>query len=201
MITRLIYFITIFFIIGWSNYGLCEIYKWRNDDGTIGVTDNIGNIPEKYRDQVEIINYEDNSVKESISDQKANDQLTNDELEKIREFIFKAESPQTKQEIESEIVSLWNNFRAALSRGDFNAALSYIAIEARERYRYNFELFGSEKLKAISSDLKDFENCGEIEPNARFVECEQITMGEGRQIASPIQFARDLDGIWRIYFF
>jgi len=41
-------------LIGVSNTGLCEIYKWRNDDGTIGFTDDISKVSEKYRNQINI---------------------------------------------------------------------------------------------------------------------------------------------------
>lgn len=122
---------------------LAEIYKWINDDGSTGFTDDISKVPEKYRKQVEIKTYRNKSTKESIYEQNNNNQLTNHDLQKIKEVISQGSSPQTKQEIEKEIMSLWNNFKLALSMGDSEAALSYIAIEERENFRYNFELFGS----------------------------------------------------------
>jgi hypothetical protein len=52
MILRLVLLLTVLFIFI-SNVGLCEIYKWKSDDGRINFTDNLGKVPEKYRDQVE----------------------------------------------------------------------------------------------------------------------------------------------------
>lgn len=179
-----------------------EIYKWVNDNGSVSFTDDISKVPERYRTQVGTKTYGDKSTRESISDQNTDDQLTNHDLQKIEEYLSHAPSPQTKQEIEKEIMSLWENFKLALSVGDSKAALSYIAMEAREKYRYNLELFGREKLRAISSEMKEAENC-DIKSNALSIECEQVevTMMEGRPIDTLIKFVRDLDGVWRIYSF
>lgn len=53
MIIRLFIFMTLLVIVS-ANDGLCEIYKWKNDDGSISFTDDLNKVPEKYRNQVEI---------------------------------------------------------------------------------------------------------------------------------------------------
>ena len=59
MIIRLLIIIS-FVLISTSSNGLCEIYKWKNDDGSVGCTDSYEKVPEQYRDQVEIKKYRSN---------------------------------------------------------------------------------------------------------------------------------------------
>jgi hypothetical protein len=56
MIIRLFIFITLLVIVS-ANDGLCEIYKWINDDGIVSFTDDLDKIPEKYREQAEIMKF------------------------------------------------------------------------------------------------------------------------------------------------
>ena len=51
---RLIFIATICLLVGLPGHGLCEIYKWTNDDGSVGFSDNPTNIPEQHRSKVEI---------------------------------------------------------------------------------------------------------------------------------------------------
>ncbi len=67
-VIRLIFFLSILLIAS-PNIGFSEIYKWTNDDGSIGITDDISKVPEKYRNQVEKKTYKDKAVKESVPDQ------------------------------------------------------------------------------------------------------------------------------------
>jgi hypothetical protein len=59
MIIRLFIFITLLLIVS-ANDGLCEIYKWRSDDGSISFTDDLDKIPEKYREQAEVMKFKSN---------------------------------------------------------------------------------------------------------------------------------------------
>ena len=40
-----------------SGLSFAKIYKWKNDDGTTGFTDDLRNVPPQYRDQVETKEY------------------------------------------------------------------------------------------------------------------------------------------------
>lgn len=199
---RSIFLITLFLFIITPNTGFGEIYKWQNEDESIGFTDDYGKVPEKYRNQVDIKTYRYKSVKESTPDKKTRDRLTDDELEKTKEYMLKTSSPQTSQEIEETIMEVWSNFKNALMNGDIDTAVSYFVYERQKTYRYNFEIFKRKGvLKEIVLDMKEFNFIKETKPNSRFIECELLSEQNGKILSLPVQFARDLDGVWKIYAF
>jgi len=67
-IKSLIYpFIILFFILLYcSTLQSKEVYKWRDQDGVIHITENADEIPEKYRKNSEIIELEDRGIKTNI---------------------------------------------------------------------------------------------------------------------------------------
>jgi len=120
MIIRLLIVIS-FMLICTSVNGLCEIYKWKNDDGSIGFTDTYGNVPEQYRDQVEIKKYRSNEYKGSsnrdvphIYNKKTvyREPDTRYSEDKKQEL-----SEEEKQEIDREIRDVWNGMKESLKRG------------------------------------------------------------------------------------
>lgn len=85
MITRLVVFITLLIILS-ANNGLCETYKWRSDDGSISFTDDLRKIPEKYRDQVEVMKFKSDEPELSGNSTMREDTniLTDKDIEKDR---------------------------------------------------------------------------------------------------------------------
>jgi hypothetical protein len=47
-------------LLGLSTQGWCEIYKWTNDDGSVGFSDELSRVPEKYRTPLETRTYQGN---------------------------------------------------------------------------------------------------------------------------------------------
>ncbi len=100
-----------------SSTSFAEIYKWRNDDGSIGFTDDLSNVPEKYRDQVETKKYRSinpPNVDTANGPAQSNrvipqTKLTDDYQQPEREL-----SPIEKEELDKELRGIWNNMKDAL---------------------------------------------------------------------------------------
>jgi len=99
-----------------SSASFAEIYKWRNDDGSIGFTDDMSNVPEKYRGQVETRKYRSiNSHVETANGPAQSNRVipqtesTDDYQKPDREL-----SPGEKEELDKELRGIWNNMKDAL---------------------------------------------------------------------------------------
>ena len=60
------FIILFFFLLYCTTLQSKEVYKWRDQDGVIHITDNADEIPEKYRKNSEIIKLEDRGIKTNI---------------------------------------------------------------------------------------------------------------------------------------
>jgi len=109
-------------------------------------------------------------------------------------------APMTKEEIEEAIQSVWSNFRNALINKDIETALSYIAYQSKDMYRYNFELL-KEHLSEIGNNLS--KNIFIDKINDGIAECHMLSVSpeDGLKYSHYVQFYREHDGIWRIVFF
>lgn len=106
----------------------------------------------------------------------------------------------TKEEINEAIQSVWSNFRNALINNDIETALSYIAYQSKDMYRYNFELL-KEHLSEIGNNLSEKIFIDEIKDGT--AECHMLSVSpeDGLKYNHYVQFYREHDGIWRIVFF
>jgi ankyrin repeat protein len=109
-------------------------------------------------------------------------------------------APMTKEEIKEAIQSVWSNFRNALIDKDIETALSYIAYQSKDMYRYNFELL-KEHLSEIGNNLS--KNIFIDKINDGIAECHMLSVSpeDGLKYNHYVQFYREHDGIWRIVFF
>lgn len=92
-----------------------EIYKWVNDDGSIGFTDDLSKVPEKYRDQVEIKKYRTNNAqKNDEGTRKSNQSITKEES--VKEEYQKQEelSPEEKEELDKKLRGIWDDMKKSL---------------------------------------------------------------------------------------
>jgi hypothetical protein len=191
--------VVVLFVISLPRLSFCEMYQWINTDGSVGIADEIGKVPEKYRNQVERKKYQPASEKETKTTDSISGQHAENENPRLNKHNSRGLPPQTKQEIESNIFSLWNKFRSALSRNDMNTALDCIELSQRRIYQQNFNLL-KDHLQEIATDLTDLEKCS-LHDDSVNVECDIVSKKGGQVQASPVQFVRDLEGTWKIYFF
>ena len=94
---------------------LAEIYKWINDDGSVGFTDDISKVPEKYRGQVEIKKYRTTNAQENDEGAtKSNQSITNEKL--VREEYQEQEelSPEEKEELDKKLRGIWDDMKKSL---------------------------------------------------------------------------------------
>lgn len=92
---------------------MCEIYKWTNDDGTIEFTDDSGQVPEKYRDRVEIKKEPINKSDEFVT---SNERITNKEsLSKDEQAAEDKPSPEETKKAEEEIRDVWEHIKKSLT--------------------------------------------------------------------------------------
>lgn len=116
MIIRSVIFITLLVIVS-VNDGFCEIYKWRSDDGSISFTDDLGKVPEKYRDQVEVKEFKSDESetieRETITeDPDILDENSGDEQKELTE--------EEKREIDEDIRGVWDGMKESLMQRKIN---------------------------------------------------------------------------------
>ena len=93
-----------------------------------------------------------------------------------------------------DLPAIWNGLRAALAAGDVQAALAYVADEARERYRRVFEDLRGD-LPAVAATLHDVTP---LVVRPRYATGSTTRLRDGAAEAFLVSFVRDHDGIWRI---
>ncbi len=97
---------------------LAEIYKWINDDGSVGFTDDLSMVPEKYRKQIEIKKYRTNSFHEDQKDKKSVTSYRSLKEKPIEEEYKRSEeelSPQEKKDLDKKLRGIWENMTKSLS--------------------------------------------------------------------------------------
>ena len=84
--------------------------------------------------------------------------------------------------------------KAALRRGDVDAALQFIRIDSRERYRETFTHLTVD-LAQIDTVLTDIKA---VKIDAMGAEFEMLRVEDGKTYSYFVLFVRDYDGIWRV---
>jgi len=93
-----------------------------------------------------------------------------------------------------DLASVWDGFRGALARGDVGAAASFIALEARERYRQAFTDLGAD-LPGVGAALGTI-TVQTVTP--RYATATATRLRDGVPEEFLVHFIRDGDGVWRI---
>ena len=91
----------------------------------------------------------------------------------------------------------WNGMKTALTDGDIDGVIDYIAEHKKEMYEYNLDLMSS-YLSEISAGLQ---NIALEQIKEGVAEYEMWADYEGQTYNFLVRFVRDKDGIWRIEFF
>ncbi|MHA2219826.1 MAG: hypothetical protein ACXACY_28350 [Candidatus Hodarchaeales archaeon] len=189
---RLIFFITLFLIIGISNYGLCEIYKWTNDDGSIGLSDDISKVPEKYRNQLK-------TKKKPRLKHSERESTTEYQQENVKEFNteqFLSEALAPGSPLDNHLKNKWRLMTDSLKKGDHDEALALIHPDKRNTYSQMFEVLGSQLPFIVSTEV-------ELQPRELraqyYALYELVTIENGTKYSYEVVFVRDSDGTWWIY--
>jgi len=101
MFIRLFIFITLLIIVS-ANNGLCETYKWKNDAGIVSFTDDLDKIPEKYREQAEVMKFKSNESEpgENSTIKEYTNTLTDENIEEDQERLPEEEKTKTDEVIQ-----------------------------------------------------------------------------------------------------
>jgi len=94
----------------------------------------------------------------------------------------------------TDLVHKWNAMKAALRRGDVDAALEFIRIDSRQRYREMFTHL-TVNLAQIDEVLSDIKPVRIDQMGAEF---EMLRVEDGKTYSYFVLFVRDYDGIWRV---
>ena len=88
----------------------------------------------------------------------------------------------------------WNAMKAALRRGDVDAALQFIRIDSRQRYREMFTHLTVDlaQIDTVLTDIKP------VKIDAMGAEFEMLRVEDGKTYSYFVLFVRDYDGIWRV---
>jgi hypothetical protein len=93
-----------------------------------------------------------------------------------------------------DLAALWSAFRAALARGDRQAALAHVASEDRGRYQRVLDDLGPD-LPAVAAALGD---ATPLVVTPSYATASALRRHDGASEAFLIHFVRDGDGVWRI---
>lgn len=109
-------FLTMIFLSSPATAG--QIYKWVNEDGTIGFTDDPQKIPTQYRDRVKV----EKGISEKTRDvdtratSKKKEEVTKKEHPPHEEPAARSNvSPEERRQVEEETRAVWENFQKSLS--------------------------------------------------------------------------------------
>lgn len=93
-----------------------EIYKWINDDGSIGFTDDLSKVPEKYRDQVEIKKYRTNSSQKENGERIAKSNQSTKKEDLVEKDYREQEEllPEEKGELDKKLRGIWDDMKNSL---------------------------------------------------------------------------------------
>ncbi len=100
--------------------GLCEIYKWTNDDGSVGFADDISNVPEKQRQQVETKQYrvseserkEEPPLRRGSESRGVQEQQPSEKEQAVTQEL----SDEEKKKLDEELRGTWGKMKKALER-------------------------------------------------------------------------------------
>lgn len=103
----------------------------------------------------------------------------------------------SKTEVDTLLKTKWEGMKQALTDKDVEKAIGYFIEQPKEMFRYNFELM-KDLLPTIVQDMGEIKMTGVRD---RVAEYEMIAMQDGIESSFYIEFIKDFDGIWKIYFF
>ena len=131
-------------------------------------------------------------------------------------YIFKAEARDEEANLHEDSISIvvldkaqldvllrakWDAMKTALGNQDIEKALEYYIQESREKYREIYSIIYN-KLPQLVQGMQDIELLHTDGVGAKYcIIRNQIYAGQMYPIAYYIYFVRDVDGLWKIYWF
>jgi hypothetical protein len=103
----------------------------------------------------------------------------------------------SKTEMDTLFGGKWEGMKQAMRDKDVEKALGYFIYQSTEMFRYNLELM-KDLLPTIVEDMGEIKMRGVRD---RVAEYEMIATQDGIESSYYIEFIKDFDGIWKIYFF
>ena len=103
----------------------------------------------------------------------------------------------SKEALDTLLRSKWEGLREKLSKNDIEQAINYFVDNAKETYRYNFELL-RDLLPVIAQDMGQIRLVDAYDQVAKY---ELSSYQDGIELFFFIKFVKDIDGLWKIYFF
>ena len=102
-----------------------------------------------------------------------------------------------QNDLDTLLQAKWSAMKTALGNQDVNGALVNFAENSKDMYQYNFQLLQSN----LPSIVLDMNNITMTEVKDGIAEYEMNTFIDGTEYNLYIKFVKDVDGIWKIYFF
>jgi hypothetical protein len=87
--------------------------------------------------------------------------------------------------------------KGALARKETVKALQYLASTSMKMYQYNLELMAD----YLGQIVQEMANINLIELRGAFAEYEMLVTRDGVELAFPVVFVKDANGVWKISFF
>jgi len=103
----------------------------------------------------------------------------------------------SKEAVDNLLRAKWEGMREALSNNEVEKAINYFIDNTKETYRYNFDLL-KDLLPMIAQDMREIRL---IEVYDRGADYRLFCVQDGVELSFFIKFVKDIDGLWKIYFF
>jgi len=103
----------------------------------------------------------------------------------------------SKEVVDNLLRAKWEGLREALSNNEVEKAINYFIDNTKETYRYNFDLL-KDLLPMIAQDMREIRL---IEVYDRGADYRLFCVQDGVELSFFIKFVKDIDGLWKIYFF
>lgn len=161
---RLIVLCTMLLSLMLADYGFAELYKYKDSEGVVHYTDDLGNVPEKYRQDINTMeeikslpaesetDKESESGKQKATKEKGSDQLPGD-AKKEDQLSKKAEDLSARQaELREEYSQLKDEREKLMNSPPDRSASS----EEKARYSQKVENL-NKRIEAYSRKVEKFE--------------------------------------------
>jgi hypothetical protein len=103
----------------------------------------------------------------------------------------------SKEVLDTLLRAKWDRMREALSENDVERAISYFIDNTKETYRYNFELL-QDLLPMIAQDMGKIKV---VDVHDQVAQYELFSFQDGMELSFYVKFVKDINGLWKIYFF
>jgi hypothetical protein len=103
----------------------------------------------------------------------------------------------SKEALDTLLRAKWDRMREALSENDIERAISYFIDNTQKTYRYNFELL-QELLPMIAQDMGKIRV---VDVHDQVAQYELFSFQDGMELSFYVKFVKDINGLWKIYFF